>query len=126
LLLFELVFSKSLKKTKPKSLPNPLFFYCTSNSFSFCLCFQPIRLSSFARPRSNLKLSNWLAQLTLSLFRIDDGWTPPVIPPLLIWPEQDSCLSTCSAPVYVSCDAASARLPRAYARSCPSLSALCT
>jgi hypothetical protein len=37
--------------------PSPLSFYCTSNSFSFCLCFQIIRLSSFARPRSNLKLS---------------------------------------------------------------------
>jgi hypothetical protein len=29
-------------------------------------------------------LSNRLAHLTLSLFRTADGWTPPVIPPLLI------------------------------------------
>jgi hypothetical protein len=110
--LFCFSFFKIIKRSNQNLSLYLSIFYGTSNSYFLGLCFQPIRLSSFSRLKPLLGLGaitscrsviHRLAQLTLSLFCIVDEWTPPVIPPPTIRPEQDSSLNTCSAPVHVPC-----------------------
>jgi hypothetical protein len=81
------VFSKSLKKQTQISPQSSLFLlYIQLILFLSMFPTHPAIFLCSAEEQSQVVglLSNLLAQLTLSLFRTDDGWTALVIPPLLI------------------------------------------